>query len=59
MVKLKLYDILGCEIQTLMNEQENSGIKAFPFDAANLSNGMYFFCIKTGNIMQTKIMVIQ
>jgi hypothetical protein len=37
-----------------MNKQENSGIKAFPYDAANLSNGVYFFCIKAGNIMETK-----
>jgi len=36
MVKLKLYDILGCEIQILISEQQNSGLKTISFELRNI-----------------------
>jgi hypothetical protein len=55
---LKVYDLLGREIATLVNEQKSAGTHTATFNAAALSSGMYFYQIKAGSFTETKKLVI-
>jgi hypothetical protein len=59
-VTLKVYDILGREIITLINEEKNPGSYTVKFDASkyNLASGIYFYQLKAGNFLSTKKMVL-
>ncbi|MBI5807539.1 MAG: S8 family peptidase [Ignavibacteriales bacterium] len=59
-VTLKVYDILGREVATLVNEYQKPGIYNYPFSISNyqLSSGVYFYQLKAGNFIQTRKMVI-
>jgi len=57
-VTLKVYDVLGIEIGTLVNEEKPSGIYEVEFDAAGLSSGVYFYTLQAGNFTQTKKLVL-
>ena len=48
-VKLNIYNILGREIQILMNEFQPAGLYNFDFDVSQLSDGVYFYQLKVGN----------
>ncbi|MBZ0177792.1 MAG: T9SS type A sorting domain-containing protein, partial [Melioribacteraceae bacterium] len=50
---LKIYDILGREVATLVNETLKPGNYEVNFDASNLSGGVYFYRIKAGNEYQS------
>ena len=55
---LKVYDVLGNEITTLVNEEKPAGRYEINFDANNLSSGVYYYRITTGNFTQTKKMIL-
>ena len=57
-VTLKVYDILGREIATLVNEQKPAGKYELKFDGSELASGVYFFTLKTGNYAETKKMIL-
>jgi hypothetical protein len=57
-VKLKIYDVLGNEVATLVNEFRNAGSYEIDFNASSLSSGIYFYRLQTGSFVQTKKMVI-
>jgi hypothetical protein len=57
-VKLKVYDILGEEIATLVNEEKPKGINEINFDASFLTSGVYFYKLEAGNYIQTKKMIL-
>ncbi len=57
-VTLKVYDILGNEITTIVNEALSSGEYEVEFDAGNLTSGIYFYKINLGTIVQTKKMIL-
>jgi hypothetical protein len=57
-VTLKVYDILGKEIATLVDEEKNPGSYEAKFDASNLPSGVYFYRIRAGEFNQTKKMVL-
>ena len=57
-IKLIIYDILGREIQTLVNEIQNPGIYEIEFNAASMSSGVYIYKIQAGEFMATRKMVI-
>jgi len=59
-VQLKVYDILGREIATLVNEKQNPGIHNYTFSIINykLSSGVYFYQLRAGNFIETKKMVV-
>ncbi|MBS4064561.1 MAG: T9SS type A sorting domain-containing protein, partial [Chitinophagaceae bacterium] len=57
-VSLKIYDILGREIKTLVNEEKSVGNYSIKFDGSNLSNGVYFYRIQTGDFSQTKKLIL-
>jgi len=53
-VSLKLYDVLGNEVKTLVNEIKNAGSYEVTLNASNLSSGVYFYSLKAGNHTITK-----
>lgn len=57
-VQLKIYDILGNEVATLVNEDKPAGSYEVQFEANNLSSGVYFYTIKAGNFIATKKMIL-
>ena len=57
-VVLKVYDILGKEIQTLVNEKLNPGTYEVTFDGSQLPSGVYFYQLRTGNFVDTKKLVL-
>lgn len=57
-VILKVFDILGKEVTTLVNEKQNPGSYSVNFDAANLSSGVYFYKLISGNYSDTKQMFL-
>jgi hypothetical protein len=58
LVTLKIYDILGSEIVTLLNEEQPAGTYEVEFNSSQLSSGMYFYQITAGEFIQTKKMVL-
>lgn len=58
LAKLVIYDILGREIVTLVNEQLKAGIFEVDFDATTLSTGVYYFKLTAGDFTDTKKMVL-
>ncbi|MEW6004450.1 MAG: T9SS type A sorting domain-containing protein [Stygiobacter sp.] len=48
-VTLKVYDILGKEVATLVNERQPAGNYEVKFDGSNLSSGVYFYRLQSGN----------
>ena len=58
-VNLIVYDILGREVTTLVNEEKYSGMYEVVFDASHLSSGIYFCRLTTGKYTETKKMVLQ
>lgn len=57
-VQLKVYDILGTEIITLVNETKSAGKHNVSFDAGKLSSGTYFYTIIADGFVQTKKMML-
>jgi photosystem II stability/assembly factor-like uncharacterized protein len=56
-VLLKIYDVLGREITTLVNEEKAPGNYEVVFNGANLSSGVYFYKMSCGNFSETKKLV--
>lgn len=57
-VSLKIYDLSGKEIMTLVNETINPGEYSVSFDGSRLSSGMYFYSFKTETYSETRKMVL-
>ena len=55
---LKVYDILGNEVATLVNEYRNAGRYEVNFNASKLSSGVYFYQLRAGNYVETKKMIL-
>lgn len=53
-VVLKVFDVRGREIQTLVNEHQNAGSYSLRFNASNMPNGVYFYKIEAGSYCTTK-----
>lgn len=57
-VNIKIYDLLGNEITTLVNEEKTSGNYEIKFDGSFLSSGIYFYKMSAGNWSATKKLLI-
>jgi hypothetical protein len=57
-VSLKIYDILGREVTTLVNTEKNPGNYTINFDASKLASGIYLYKLTAGNYISTKKMVL-
>jgi hypothetical protein len=58
LVTLKVFDVLGREVATLVNETKNPGFHTVNFDASNLASGIYFYRIDAGSFSSIKRMVL-
>jgi photosystem II stability/assembly factor-like uncharacterized protein len=58
LVSLKVYDILGNEVKTLVNEIKTIGSFNVQLDAGNLSSGVYFYKLTVGNFVSTQKMIL-
>jgi parallel beta-helix repeat protein len=57
-VTLKVYDLLGREVATLVNEEKQAGKYEVEFDASNLSSGVYLYRISINDFVKTMKMVV-
>ena len=57
-VQLTVYDILGKEVATLVDQQQNSGLHSVVFDARSLASGVYFLRLQIGEFRISKKMVL-
>jgi photosystem II stability/assembly factor-like uncharacterized protein len=57
-VVIKVFDILGNEIATLMDEEKSVGTYELTWNAANLSSSIYFYQMKAGEYVNTKKMIL-
>jgi len=57
-VTLKVYDILGKEVVSLVNEVKVAGNYKVTFDASRLASGMYFYRLSSGNFYSVKKLVL-
>jgi hypothetical protein len=57
-VRIIIYDILGKEIEKLVNEKQSPGTYEINFDGSNLSNGIYFYTLRSGDFTDTKRMML-
>jgi hypothetical protein len=57
-VTLKVFDVLGREVETLVNENKNAGNYSVQFNAHNLSSGMYFYKIEAGTYRDAKKLLL-
>jgi photosystem II stability/assembly factor-like uncharacterized protein len=57
-VVLKVYDVLGNEIATLVNEEKHAGNYEVDFNAKDLASGIYYYQLRAGNLFETKKMML-
>ncbi len=57
-VTLKVYDIMGQEVSTLINTQMNSGNYEYNFNASKLASGVYFYTLKAGKYSETRKLIL-
>ncbi len=57
-VTLKVFNVLGREIASLVNEEKSAGEYEIEFDGNNLTSGIYFYRLQAGNFVETKKMVL-
>lgn len=58
LVQLKIFDMLGREVQTLLNEFKTIGEHSVDFNGSNLSSGVYFYKLTTNEFVETKKMIL-
>jgi hypothetical protein len=57
-VTIKVYDILGRELKTLVNEMKTAGYHKIQFNASDLASGAYFYQMKAGDFVAVKKLVV-
>jgi len=57
-VVLKVYDVLGNEVATLVNEEKSIGVYEVIFDASQLTSGIYFYKLQTASFVETRKMIL-
>lgn len=59
LVQLKVYNVLGIEVATLVDEQKGAGSYSADFNAAKFSSGVYFYSVSVNNFTQTRKMILE
>lgn len=57
-VKLSVFDIIGKEVRTILNDWKTAGEYEVEFDGSDLPSGVYFYQLKAGNYVETKKMIL-
>jgi hypothetical protein len=55
---VKVFDLVGREVATVVNEVKDPGSYTVQFDGSNLASGVYFYRLETGNFVQTRKLVV-
>ena len=55
---IKIFDMLGREIRTLVNEYKSAGKYKTEFNTTNLPSGVYFYQLRAGSFVETKKMIL-
>ncbi len=55
---LSIYNILGQKVATLFNKKLSAGTHTYKFDASNLTSGIYFYKLQSGNLVETKKLML-
>jgi len=58
MLRLKVFNILGEVVATLVNEELNVGTYTTQWDASGVTSGLYFYQMRTGNFVDTKKLLL-
>jgi len=58
MVTLNVYDPLGREVAMLVHEERPAGTYSIRWDASGFSSGTYFYRLTSGNVVETKKMIL-
>jgi len=58
MVTIKIYDLLGREVKTLVDEYKSAGSYSVAFDARNLTSGTYFYRLTSGDFTEIKKLIL-
>ncbi|NNG27603.1 MAG: T9SS type A sorting domain-containing protein [Ignavibacteriaceae bacterium] len=58
LTSLKIYDVLGNEVATLVKKELSAGNYEVEFDAADFSSGIYYYQLKAGDFVDTKKMIL-
>jgi hypothetical protein len=57
-VQLKVFDVIGCEIVTLVNDELEAGNYDITFSAGGISSGVYIYQLKAGTYLESKKMML-
>ncbi|MDX1701425.1 MAG: T9SS type A sorting domain-containing protein, partial [Melioribacteraceae bacterium] len=57
-VNLKVYDVLGTEVSTLVNKEQPQGNYEVEFDGSEFTSGIYFYRLNAGEFVETKKMIL-
>ncbi|MBK7631228.1 MAG: T9SS type A sorting domain-containing protein [Ignavibacteriales bacterium] len=57
-MNLAVYNILGEQVKTLINQEMPAGNHTVQFKASNLASGMYLYRLQTGSFVETKKMIL-
>jgi len=57
-ISLKIFDLLGREVATIVSEQLSAGNHAIKWNAVNMSSGIYFYRLQAGSFTETKKLVL-
>jgi len=58
LVELVLYDVLGRQVEVLVQEEQDAGYYKIHFNAGSLASGIYFYRLQAGSFVETKKMVL-
>ena len=56
---MKVYDLLGRDVTTLVDNRQNAGTYKTKFDARNKASGIYFYKLDAGNFHEAKKMILE
>ncbi|MCW8803360.1 MAG: T9SS type A sorting domain-containing protein [Ignavibacteriaceae bacterium] len=57
-VSLKVFDVIGNEIKTLIEKEQSAGVYEIEFQVSELSSGIYFYQLKAGEFIETRKMIL-
>jgi hypothetical protein len=58
LVTLKVFDVMGREVETLVNEKQLAGTYEVAFDGSNFSSGVYFYKLESGDFSESRQMIL-